>query len=289
MLSSLWLLKLASVFLWAAVAFLIWNILIRPLLMEKVFSLILAFLALSFWLFLNGLEFLPLVILLLYIGAISVLFLFVVMIINPDFTDLLQQKQQLVAQLQQRQAALAALMNHHSSNNTLLSLDEQQKLATVLTSEINRDNNSNRFKNSSYFSFFFFSLLAGSFFGGLFSWYQYVALKFTLALTSVNKVLQIYSISQIEESLASQAGMLQQLGFLPLSEFKIQSLYHPALSENNEMVNIGLLLYTKYGVALIIVGLMLLVSMIGAIVLTLRQTTFVKRQGIGMQLVRYAV
>ena len=31
-------LKLFSVFLWAAVAFLIWNILIRSLLMEKVFS-----------------------------------------------------------------------------------------------------------------------------------------------------------------------------------------------------------------------------------------------------------
>jgi NADH:ubiquinone oxidoreductase subunit 6 (subunit J) len=116
-----------------------------------------------------------------------------------------------------------------------------------------------------------------------------VALKFTLAMTSVNKVLQVYSMSQIEDLLASQAGTLQHLGFLPLPGFKIQSLYHPSLSENNEMINIGLLLYTKYGVALIIVGLMLLVSMIGAIVLTLRQTTFVKRQGIGMQLSRYAV
>jgi len=156
MLSSLWLLKLVSVFLWAAVAFLIWNILIRPLLMEKVFSLILAFLALSFWLFLNGLEFLPLVILLLYIGAISVLFLFVVMIINPDFTDLLQQKQQLVAQLQYRQAVLAVLMNHRYSNNALLSFEEQKKLMTALTSEINVNNNSNVIKSPFYFSFFFF-------------------------------------------------------------------------------------------------------------------------------------
>jgi len=289
MLSSLWLLKLVSVFLWAAVAFLIWNILIRPLLMEKVFSLILAFLALSFWLFLNGLEFLPLVILLLYIGAISVLFLFVVMIINPDFTDLLQQKQQLVAQLQYRQAVLAVLMNHRYSNNALLPFEEQKKLMTALTSEINVNNNSNVIKSPFYFSFFFFSLLAGSFFCGLLSWHQYLALKFNLAMTSVNKVLQVYSMSQIEDLLASQAGTLQHLGFLPLPGFKIQSLYHPSLSENNEMINIGLLLYTKYGVALIIVGLMLLVSMIGAIVLTLRQTTFVKRQGIGMQLSRYAV
>ena len=116
--------------------------------------------ALAFWLFLNGLEFLSLVILLLYIGAISVLFLFVVMIINPDFTDLLQQKQQLVAQLQQRQVVLTALMNHRYSNNTSLSLDEQKKLTTALTSAVTENNSSNIFKHFSYFSFFFFQLIS---------------------------------------------------------------------------------------------------------------------------------
>jgi len=57
--------------------------------------------------------------------------------------------------------------------------------------------------------------------------------------------------------------------------------------KKNEMINIGLLLYTKYGVALVIIGVMLLVAMMGAIILTLRQTTLLKKQSISLQSVRY--
>jgi len=57
--------------------------------------------------------------------------------------------------------------------------------------------------------------------------------------------------------------------------------------KKNEMINIGLLLYTKYGVALLIIGVMLLVAMMGAIILTLRQTTLLKKQSISLQSVRY--
>ena len=92
---ELFFLKILSLGLYSLMAIIIWDVVTRRFLMEKVFSLILVFFLLSFVLLLNGLEFLPLVILLLYIGAIAVLFLFVVMILNPDFLDLLNQKQQL--------------------------------------------------------------------------------------------------------------------------------------------------------------------------------------------------
>jgi len=103
-----------------------------------------------------NLEYSSIVFAFFFLQNLVKMFLFVVMIINPDFTDLLQQKQQLVAQLQQRQVVLTALMNHRYLNNTSLSLDEQKKLTTALTSAVNENNSSNIFKHSSYFSFFFF-------------------------------------------------------------------------------------------------------------------------------------
>lgn len=277
--SVFFLLKLVTVLLWAVLAFLIWNILTRPLLMEKVFSLILAFLALSFWLFLNGFEFLPLVILLLYIGAISVLFLFVVMIINPDYVDLLNQKQHLIFKLQQRQLFLSQFMKNEKN----LNLVEQTELSSSLKKDIvNSLNNVHIDKN--YYSFFFFGLFTGSVLGGVFSWYQQISYKFILLSTPVKKLLTCYSFDDLEKLF-----FVSNNSFNTLKGFKFQFYYEPTLTQINEMIQIGLLLYTKYGIALIIIGLMLLVAMIGAIVLTLRQTTFVKRQNISSQLTRYSL
>lgn len=57
-------------------------------LIEKLFNLIAIFILVAFWLLLNGFEFLPLIMLIIYVGSIAVLFLFVVMIINPDYMDM---------------------------------------------------------------------------------------------------------------------------------------------------------------------------------------------------------
>ena len=62
----------------------IWNLSLTRLLMPKIFWLIALFVQLAFLLLLHGIEFVSFVLLLLYVGAISVLFLFVVMILNPD-------------------------------------------------------------------------------------------------------------------------------------------------------------------------------------------------------------
>mgnify|MGYP000210969278 CR=1 FL=1 len=65
----------------------VWNLAVTRLLMPKIFWLIALFVQLAFLLMLHGIEFIAFVILLLYVGAISVLFLFVVMILNPDAKD----------------------------------------------------------------------------------------------------------------------------------------------------------------------------------------------------------
>lgn len=65
--------------------------------------------------------------------------------------------------------------------------------------------------------------------------------------------------------------------------------YTPWLLENNYTTNvetIGTFLYTKYSLLFILCGLVLLVAMIGAIVLTMHQRPTVKKQEINKQLLR---
>ncbi len=287
---ELFFLKVLSLGLYSLMAIIIWDVVTRRFLMEKVFSLILVFFLLSFVLLLNGLEFLPLVILLLYIGAIAVLFLFVVMILNPDFLDLLNQKQQLVTQLHQRNAVLRNLLidlvvqqplvlnNKNTINYTEVTKELQLKLG-----EVTEPKSSSNAYNSS----FFLGLLLGSFMGGVFSWYQYCNCKFMVSNAWVHKLLQVLPIMLFEDETAAQLGSLQRDANNIFAEIKMQAYYYPSWVEKNEMVNIGLLLYTKYGVALVIIGVMLLVAMMGAIILTLRQTTLLKKQSISLQSVRY--
>lgn len=65
--------------------------------------------------------------------------------------------------------------------------------------------------------------------------------------------------------------------------------YIPWLKENNYLTNvetIGLYLYTKFSLLFVFCGLILLVAMIGAIVLTMHQRSTVKKQQISQQLLR---
>lgn len=65
--------------------------------------------------------------------------------------------------------------------------------------------------------------------------------------------------------------------------------YTPWLLENNYLTNvetIGTFLYTKFSLLFILCGLILLVAMIGAIVLTMHQRPTVKKQEISNQLLR---
>ena len=65
--------------------------------------------------------------------------------------------------------------------------------------------------------------------------------------------------------------------------------YIPWLLENHYLTNvetIGTFLYTKYSLLFLFCGLILLVAMIGAIVLTMHQRPTVKKQEISLQLLR---
>ena len=60
----------------------------------------------------------------------------------------------------------------------------------------------------------------------------------------------------------------------------------PALTDRNNTQALGDVLYTSYVYYFQIAGLVLLVAMIGAIVLTLRHRTNIKRQNISQQVAR---
>ena len=104
-------LKILSFFLLSMIAIIIWDVIVLDLLIEKIFSLILVFFLLAFWLLLNGLEGLPLIILLLYVGAIAVLCLFVVILLN--------QKLQLRSYLTQQHSMLKTLLSAELNFNFL--------------------------------------------------------------------------------------------------------------------------------------------------------------------------
>lgn len=83
------------------------------------------------------------------------------------------------------------------------------------------------------------------------------------------------------------AGIFSDLNLFSLIQKKL--IWVSWISESNNITNvqvIGNILYTKYCFLFILSGLILLVAMIGAIVLTMHQRTNVRRQKIELQLNR---
>ena len=227
--------NLYSLVLMLLLSIIIWQVLSRRLLIEKIFSLIAVFILLSFSLLVLGLEFLPLIILLVYVGAIAVLFLFVVMILNPDFQIVLEEKKELI----------------NFNSNIML-------------------------KNQNYFSSFILGIFLGVF------------LVINLSASNKYFIHYYFGNEQLYNSIFFDLGT----NYLEEHVNHLWSIlnysYHPHFHDNKEIINIGSLLYTKYGIALLIIGVMLLVSMMGAIILTLRTTSLLKRQSIGIQTARYS-
>lgn len=160
---------------------------------HSVLFLILVFCNTAAFLLMIGAEFLSFMILIVYVGAIAVLFLFVVMMLNIKFNKLSFKKLSVIP------------------------------LSLLITLFIN-------------IHFF------------------YVITDFNIFDLIQNKMMWI---SWFEES------------FL-----------------NENIVTIGLVLYTKFSFLFILSGLILLVAMIGSIVLTMHQRSIVKKQQIEFQLTR---
>nr|WDA66129.1 NADH dehydrogenase subunit 6 [Phymatolithon calcareum] len=87
--------------------------------------------------------------------------------------------------------------------------------------------------------------------------------------------------------LTLQILILMDDQFILLENYTL--VYTPWLKENRHLTNIeilGIHLYTKFSLLFLLCGLILLIAMIGAIVLTMHQRTTVKKQKISTQLLR---
>lgn len=99
------------------------------------------------------------------------------------------------------------------------------------------------------------------------------------ALLPVSLIILMILIIQTTNLVDSQFILLKQ----------IPIMYTTWINENNYLSNtevIGSFLYTKFSFLFLICGLILLVAMIGAIVLTMHQRSNVKKQQISTQLLR---
>ena len=215
--------------LFLSLIFAIFGVISRHFLMEKIFNLIAVFIILAFWLMLYGFEFLPLVILLLYVGAIAVLFLFVVIIVNPDYSEILEDKKLL---------------------NMNWKVKNQQGVALTYQEDKNVINS-----NNIYFNLIFTmqSLL-----------YYIVG---TIFVVLVSYFYDFYSLIWLNNEITI-----------------ITPIYNSIMVDILYVAN---LLYHDFGLSFLIVGFMLLVSIVGVILLTVKKSTGLKRQNISVQFFRY--
>nr|AHZ58235.1 NADH dehydrogenase subunit 6 [Gracilaria vermiculophylla] len=120
--------------------------------------------------------------------------------------------------------------------------------------------------------------------------FLFVVMMLNVKKSSINR--DLFSVLPIGISiffvLFSQLfGVFNKLNISTLKQNKL--IWVSWISESNNLMNIqviGSVLYTKYCFLFILSGLILLVAMIGAIVLTMHQRTDVKKQKIELQLNR---
>nr|YP_009138131.1 NADH dehydrogenase subunit 6 [Calliarthron tuberculosum]AKG26263.1 NADH dehydrogenase subunit 6 [Calliarthron tuberculosum] len=99
------------------------------------------------------------------------------------------------------------------------------------------------------------------------------------SIIPIGIIVLIILLNQIISNLDNQAVLIKD-NYLT---------YTAWLCENNNLTNIeaiGIFLYTKFALLFLLCGLILLVAMIGAIVLTMHQRSAVKKQRISTQLSR---
>jgi len=232
MVSSVFLIKLLiSMLLNIMFCFATWGVFSSRFLIQKIFLLILVFNLIAYSLLVNGLEFLALIILLLYVGAIAVLILFVLMILNPDYQMVLEEKRQLT------------LMYKGSINESKIISFNVEK-------------------------FYFSPLFLGILMGGI----VYIQTFYVYNLPGMIFFNNIALIQSLYFDLSS--AVIENLNV----SFTIwQNSFQPIIYQNFEVINISTMLYTIYGAGVILVGLIILLAMKGAILLTLRTNERLKK------------
>lgn len=131
---------------------------------------------------------------------------------------------------------------------------------------------------------------------------EYLAMTLVIVYVGAVAVLFLFVVMMMNVDFAKwREGFSKQLPaallvaaflFINLGSIFYASRLSIPVSNNDEvqvLTNteaIGMVLYTDYAIIFLIAGLVLLVAMIGAIVLTLRHSVSVKRQNISKQLMR---
>lgn len=283
------------------------SVLERKTLIEKIFSLISVFVCIAFFLILHGFEFLPLVILLLYVGSIAVLFLFVVIIINPDLPNAYQVRDM---EYQRKKFQLQSV-SHKMQQDQIINT-QFQNLSNLRVSAISG-------------AFFFWQSLSTAF-STNYRLIPYIGqrkqTRFMFTLADYKCLVQEFMIT-ILFSIVVVTGWYCTIRFIycfnvrqNLQVFLTPIAFH-GQSTNNEsvallvelnnqaaamsltlpqykgaldLIEIGKLLYQDtFGYALLIVGLILLIAMVGVILLTVRRQFKIrtKMQNVTDQAVRY--
>lgn len=267
------LLQLLSLYFFLLLFFLTLYVITCKYLINKIFSLILVFVLLAFWLLLNNLEFLSLIILLLYIGAIAVLFLFIVMILNPDFLIQFKEKEELLFNFFYKLHFFKLFTSIYNINFINCSRAELQLYYDKYINEVNKYAEKNLYNMhtiSFYSSSFFLGLFCGIMISTFFYWHTYIGFNFNIMPFNIYKLKTVYTINFLESFFSSSIGLVNySVVYADLFYIKFNSYFLPLCYQNTELSLIGLLLYTKYGIGILLIGFMLLIAMIGVILLSL--------------------
>ena len=183
----------------------------------SVLFLIGLFLSISCYLIMLGINFIGLSYLLVYVGAVSILFLFILMLINVRISELLTD----------------------TSNSIPLAI-----------------------------------IISISFYSSVHSTIPYSIIPFTSYISNIsntfNDILDIIL-------LYINNGIISFTSNFTNTSFTTTNIWDGNLSETSHITSIGNIMYTSYSIWLILTSIILLLSMVGAIVITIKQRE-VKRE-----------
>lgn len=171
------------------------------------------FLSISCYLVLLGLNFIGLSYLLVYVGAVSILFLFILMLINVRISELLSNTSNSIP------LAIIIVISFYYSVHPIIPYSIAP-FYNYIANFINIELNNTQYKNSTYFNDF-----------------------------KINGT-------------DSDNGVIS---------FVTSNMWDGNLSETSHITSIGNIMYTSYSIWLILTSIILLLAMVGAIVITIKQ------------------
>jgi len=196
----------------------------------SVLFLIGLFLSISTYLMVLGLSFIGLSYLLVYVGAVSILFLFILMLINVRISELLSNTSNSIP------LAIIIIVAFNYPIYPILPYD----IAAFNSYTVNLNSTLNEIwlNNSGY-------------------------------IVNLNNTLNgVWSNGSYSNKLLNLIGIELDKGEISFASSKI---WDANLSETSHITSIGNIMYTSYSIWLILTSIILLLAMVGAIVITIKQ------------------